>query len=292
MAFPTTSVLDTCQSGSTVSTNFTTPALGGGTAGQTNGVGLNTLSGSPGIYWNASSFGPDAECYVTSTTFSTFAGVYVRITNPGSGSYTAYNFFPEIGIRKTVSGSTTTLQSTTQAISSGDSYGISAVGTTITSWYKAAAGSWVQVGTVTDSSISGSGFIGLDYANGNVLHHFGGGTVVVAPANTVAPVASGSTTLGSVVTTTDGTWTGFPAPTFTYQWQRDVLGNGVYSNIATATANSYTLTLLDDACNVRCTVTGTNTAGSATANSNSILDTTPVPGSAPTGALMSLLGAG
>ena len=42
----------------------------------------------------------------------------------------------------------------------------------------------------------------------------------VAPANTVLPVISGSTVVGNVLTTTSGTWTGFPAPTFTYQWQR------------------------------------------------------------------------
>lgn len=94
------------------------------------------------------------------------------------------------------------------------------------------------------------------------------------PANTVAPVASGSATIGSTVSTTDGTWTGIPAPTFTYQWQRDVLGNGSYSNIGSATANTYVLVTADDGCNVRCTVTGTNSAGSASANSNSILDTT------------------
>ena len=44
----------------------------------------------------------------------------------------------------------------------------------------------------------------------------------VLPANTVLPVISGSTVVGQTLTTTDGTWTGFPAPGFTYQWQRDL----------------------------------------------------------------------
>lgn len=103
------------------------------------------------------------------------------------------------------------------------------------------------------------------------------GPVAVAPANTVAPVASGSTTIGSTVSAANGTWTGSPAPTFAYQWRRDALGNGVYADIPGANTNSYVLVAADDACDVRCRVTGTNASGSASADSNSILDTTPVP---------------
>lgn len=112
----------------------------------------------------------------------------------------------------------------------------------------------------------------------------------LAPSNTVAPVASGSTTIGSAVSTTNGTWADAGSPTFTYQWQRDVLGNGVYTNIATATASTYTLVALDDACNVRCVVTDTDVVGATSANSNSILDTTPVTGG--TSILLPLMGVG
>ena len=55
---------------------------------------------------------------------------------------------------------------------------------------------------------------------------------IVAPANTVLPVISGSTTVGSTLTTTDGTWTGSPTPTYTYQWKRGG------TNISGATANA------------------------------------------------------
>jgi len=90
------------------------------------------------------------------------------------------------------------------------------------------------------------------------------------PANTVAPVASGTATVGQTLSTTNGTWTGIPAPTFTYQWQRDNTGGGSYSNISSATSSSYTLVDADDACHVRCVVTGTNSAGNASANSNAL----------------------
>jgi hypothetical protein len=89
-------------------------------------------------------------------------------------------------------------------------------------------------------------------------------TGVSLPVNTVAPVISGSTTLGSVLTTTDGTWTGTSPITFGYQWKR----GGV--SIGGATASTYTLVAADSSANITCEVTGTNVAGSVSANSNTI----------------------
>ena len=86
----------------------------------------------------------------------------------------------------------------------------------------------------------------------------------IAPVNTVAPVISGSTTLGSTLTSTTGTWTGIPTPTYSYQWKR----NG--SNIGGATASTYVTTLADSSANITCDVTATNTGGSVTAGSNTI----------------------
>lgn len=89
-----------------------------------------------------------------------------------------------------------------------------------------------------------------------------GGTGI--PVNTVAPVISGATTLGSVLSTTNGTWTAKPAATFTYQWKR----NG--SNIIGATNSTYTLVNEDGATNITCQVTATNDFGSASATSNTL----------------------
>lgn len=83
------------------------------------------------------------------------------------------------------------------------------------------------------------------------------------PVNTVAPAVTGTTLVGSTLTTTNGTWTGYPAPTFTYQWQRA----GV--NIGGATSSTYVLVTADLGSAIRCVVTGTNTSGAASANSNS-----------------------
>ncbi len=91
-----------------------------------------------------------------------------------------------------------------------------------------------------------------------------------APVNTVAPVISGTRKVGSVLSTTDGTWTGVPTPTITYQWKRAATlgGGGAYSNISGATSSSYTLVTADFDYDVKCTNTGTNTNGATSADSN------------------------
>lgn len=89
-------------------------------------------------------------------------------------------------------------------------------------------------------------------------------TVTSLPVNTVAPVASGSAPVGSLLSCTTGTWTGSPTPTYTYQWQRNTV------DISGATASTYTTQAADGSTTVRCRVTGTNTAGNVGANSNGI----------------------
>jgi len=100
-----------------------------------------------------------------------------------------------------------------------------------------------------------------------------GGT---APVNVVAPVVSGTATFGQTLSTTDGTWTGTPAPTFTYQWQR------VTTNIGGATSSTYVLVAADVGNTIRCVVTATNVAGSASANSNSTASVSATVPDAPT----------
>lgn len=102
---------------------------------------------------------------------------------------------------------------------------------------------------------------------------------VSAPTNTVAPVVSGTTVQGNTLSATNGTWADAGGSTFTYQWQRDNSGGGVYGNIASATSSTYLLTATDVGCNVRCVVTDTDsTTLSGSANSNSVgLITAPAP---------------
>jgi hypothetical protein len=85
-----------------------------------------------------------------------------------------------------------------------------------------------------------------------------------APVNTVAPVASGTVTIGGTLSVTDGTWTG--SPSFTYQWRR------AGANIGGATSNSYTPVAadIDDTVAIDCVVTAVNAFGSASQDSNNL----------------------
>jgi hypothetical protein len=94
------------------------------------------------------------------------------------------------------------------------------------------------------------------------------GLVSEAPANTGAPVASGTPTQFSPLTCSTGTWTGDPTPVYAYQWQRDT-GSG-FANIPGASSSTYELDLADIDSMIRCHVTATNVGGNATADSNEL----------------------
>ncbi len=84
--------------------------------------------------------------------------------------------------------------------------------------------------------------------------------VLAPPVNTVKPAVTpviGVT--GQLLTGTYGTWTGIPAPMLRGQWQRN------NANIPGATELTYTATVAGD---YRFAVTGTNSQGFATVNSN------------------------
>lgn len=83
---------------------------------------------------------------------------------------------------------------------------------------------------------------------------FGLGRGVAPPVNSVAPSITGTTTEGSLLTVSPGTWSG--SPSFTYQWTN----SGV--DISGATASTYTLVTADTARTINCRVTATNGGGS------------------------------
>ena len=87
-----------------------------------------------------------------------------------------------------------------------------------------------------------------------------------APANTVAPVISGTQKMGSTLSSTTGTWTGDVSSGYAYQWKRGG------SSISGATSSTYVLTGSDfgAATAIKCTVTATGLGGSASADSNTL----------------------
>ena len=85
----------------------------------------------------------------------------------------------------------------------------------------------------------------------------------IPPANTTAPVVSGTGTVGQNLTTTNGVWTNAPTA-YTYQWLRGG------SQIAGAANQVYALVGADSGNSISCRVTAENPAGSTSALSNAI----------------------
>jgi hypothetical protein len=96
------------------------------------------------------------------------------------------------------------------------------------------------------------------------------------PSNTGAlPSISGTRSIGSTLTALEGSWSdgGSPITGTTFQWQNSVDGSN-WSNIDSATSDSYLISAEDVGKRLRVVVTKTNSIGSQSENSGA---TTPIP---------------
>ena len=213
MAFPTTPILDDFNtSGSqalTSRTGWGATTFGGGARGTYSTDATPTLATSAvsaGNFWNSSSV--DCEAYVTVAAFDNVNDtmkVAARITVAGS-SPTFYCIECDFGtttdfqLVKYVAGGRTLLATSAQAVVANDGVGISVIGSQVTSYFRSGlGGSWVQKDTVSDGSITGSGFIGgfqHDFSFTSRFDEFGGGAPGVAPPAEQRRVASWITRSG------------------------------------------------------------------------------------------------
>jgi parallel beta-helix repeat protein len=194
-SFPTTQVLDNfnrANTGPPPSSGWS-QGISDFTAGEGLQVSSNTIIRKPtgsyrqDDYWNASTFGPDSEAYVTVTNAVTNdeLALFLRANNIGSGTSDAYILYVGLtggsnwSLGRIDNGSNTALGSAfSQAISNGDSIGVSMRGSRLTAWYKPSAGSWTALATRNDNTYTSTGYIGLQMANsgGTTADNFGGGT--------------------------------------------------------------------------------------------------------------------
>jgi hypothetical protein len=102
-------------------------------------------------------------------------------------------------------------------------------------------------------------------------------TAVVAgpPVNSVSPAISGVASRGQSLTASSGIWSGYPAPSFGYQWRRCDSVGGSCVDIGAATAATYTVAAGDLGKSLLVIVAATNASGSAAATSTA---TAPVTG--------------
>lgn len=117
-----------------------------------------------------------------------------------------------------------------------------------------------DVGALIDCVVTATNSLGSASQDSNDVTPI----ALAAPSNTVAPVVSGDTSVGSVLSSTTGTWTGYFI-TYSYQWYRGA------SEISGATSYTYTTVTADAGSNVTCKVTATNATAAVSADSNAIL---------------------
>ncbi len=101
------------------------------------------------------------------------------------------------------------------------------------------------------------------------------------PSNTSAPLlSSNSPVTGTVLSVTNGSWSGYPDTfTYTYEWLRCNSNGQNCQSIAAATSASYTPTSADVGDKLEAAVTATNTAGAAaafSAQTNTVITPAPV----------------
>jgi Carboxypeptidase regulatory-like domain len=89
-------------------------------------------------------------------------------------------------------------------------------------------------------------------------------SVASLPANSVLPQISGTPKVGETLSCSNGTWSGSPAPAFTYVWLRDGTA------ISGATASTYKVQAADEGHTLTCEVTAKNIAGSKSAPSSGV----------------------
>lgn len=186
--FPLTPVLDAfTRANGAVGTNFN--VYSGGFNITSNAITPSGGAASSNIaIWSLASFTEDQEAYIKMTTKGSNGdniALYLRGNLASLNSYVvvALPASNEINVYRLDAGSATQLGATiSQSLSSGDSVGASIVGSTITVYYKASAGSWTALTTRSDSTYSTGSQIGFGSTVGAstadiVLDDFGGGSL-------------------------------------------------------------------------------------------------------------------
>ena len=105
------------------------------------------------------------------------------------------------------------------------------------------------------------------------------GVIQGAPVSSATPSISGTASAGDTLNASPGTWSGYPEPSFSYDWQDcpDNSGDGC-SSVQSGASDQFTLSGADAGSLVRVVVTATNGVGSdATATSDFTAAVTQAP---------------
>ena len=128
------------------------------------------------------------------------------------------------------------------------------------STYTVQAGDVSSTLEVTVTAMTSAGSTQASSATGVVLGS------ASAPVNTVAPSISGSAVVGQTLTASSGSWSGSPAPSFSYQWEQ-CDQSGQSCTAVGGQVSTYKVQSTDVGFTLEVSVTATNSAGSSSASS-------------------------
>jgi hypothetical protein len=134
----------------------------------------------------------------------------------------------------------------------------------------AISGATSSTHTLTSGDVGHSIEVGVTATNGAGTSSAADSTVTAdasaaTPANTTAPMVSGTAQDTQVLTVTNGSWSGSTPQTYSYQWEDCGTSGGSCSAISGATGQSYTLRGSDVGHTVRVVETASNSGGSGQA---------------------------
>lgn len=191
MAFPTTPILDDFNRGdqNPVAGIWTGPLFTAENQLKVVSSQLVPASTDGNSYINGTTYGPNVEAYCTLvSSFGTSYRVifYFRSTTGTVSGYRA-DFRNQAGdhrvnLDRMDSNAVTTLGGSgldpADTFAAGDKFGVSMVADTIEAWRCPSGGSWTSLGTRTDSTYTGAGYLGLSLVTtGVIIDDFGGGNI-------------------------------------------------------------------------------------------------------------------
>ena len=193
MAFPESSILDDFNrdnEGPPLSSNWTETGFAAAGLKVVSNVAAQEAVGSCVEYWNAGTFGPNCEAYVTFTVVvnTSKPAVYTRLQAPDTATADGYVLEADaitpnlLKISRLDDGSRTQLgESIAQVINNSDDFGLESSGDDHTAYFNDGGAGWGNVGSRSDDTYQGAGYIGIKiYSTSGTtgrLDDFGGGTL-------------------------------------------------------------------------------------------------------------------
>jgi acid phosphatase type 7 len=192
LPFPRTGLLDDfARPAGALGTNWQSPALQDGGTVTIKSSGLTgSSSGAGSATWSPGTFGADQEAYLGVPTLpaaGNFMQLAGRVSTQSSSNVSCYflRVTPSSStwdLRKKINGAaSTSIKTFTAPFVAGDGAGLQIIGSTLTAYRKPGAGAWVSIGSTTDTSIPGSGYVSFTLGDTTMRGGgFGGGTVTTA----------------------------------------------------------------------------------------------------------------